>query len=141
MIVIVCIDERGGMLFNKRRQSQDTVLRKRILSLSKGHRLLMNTYSAKQFAPDSPLIIDDRFLQNATADDYCFVETDALAPHVPHIDQLIIFNWNRHYPADVHLDLDLSSERWQLLEEREFVGSSHERISEQHYLPIRGGAS
>ena len=31
MIVIACVDDRMGMLFNRRRQSQDAALRQRLL--------------------------------------------------------------------------------------------------------------
>lgn len=50
MIVILCVDYNGGTMFNHRRQSQDRLLRDRILRLTAGTRLWMNHYSAKQFA-------------------------------------------------------------------------------------------
>ena len=31
MIAVVCIDDKGGMLFNRRRQSQDRLLREDLL--------------------------------------------------------------------------------------------------------------
>jgi len=36
MIAVVCVDDRGGMLFNRRRQSQDRVLRGDLLALAAG---------------------------------------------------------------------------------------------------------
>ena len=30
MIIMVCVDDNNGMMFNKRRQSQDRVLRQRM---------------------------------------------------------------------------------------------------------------
>lgn len=33
MIVIACLDDNGGMMFNHRRQSQDSVLRAHIAEL------------------------------------------------------------------------------------------------------------
>ena len=45
MIVICVIDDHGGMLFNHRRQSQDRILRARILQRTKGKKLWMNAYS------------------------------------------------------------------------------------------------
>ncbi len=47
MIIMICLDDRGGMLFNKRRQSQDVLLRQQILTETAGGRLWMNSYSAK----------------------------------------------------------------------------------------------
>ena len=37
MKIIVCVDNQNGMMFNHRRQSQDCVLRKRILELTGGN--------------------------------------------------------------------------------------------------------
>ncbi len=139
MIVIVCVDECGGMLFNRRRQSQDAVLRKRILTLCEGHRLLMNAYSAKQFDAFAPIDVSEDFLAEAGKTDYCFVENKTLAPYESHIEKVIRFNWNRHYPADQHFDLKLSPENWALTYTYEFAGSSHERITEEHFHRITGG--
>ena len=49
MILIVAVDDRNGMTFNHRRQSQDKRLRERILSMTKNGKLWMNAYSHKQF--------------------------------------------------------------------------------------------
>ena len=42
MIVIACLDDNGGMMFNHRRQSQDRVLRAHIAALVGDARLWMN---------------------------------------------------------------------------------------------------
>ena len=47
MIVIACLDDNGGMMFNHRRQSQDRVLRAHIAALVGGAMLWMNHYSAQ----------------------------------------------------------------------------------------------
>ena len=50
MIVIACVDDRMGMLFNRRRQSQDAALRQRLLERAAGRPIWMSEYSARQFA-------------------------------------------------------------------------------------------
>ena len=82
MIVIACLDDNGGMMFNHRRQSQDRMLRAHIAALVGDARLWMNHYSAQQFDAESiqHLNVDDAFLQEAVDGDYCFVEDAALAP-------------------------------------------------------------
>ena len=67
MIVITCLDDRGGVMFNRRRQSQDRILRERIASMTAGGRLWMSRYSAGQFEGEAlpNLTVDDDFLQKA----------------------------------------------------------------------------
>lgn len=49
MILIAVVDDRNGMMFNKRRQSKDSVLQERILTMAENGRLWMNTYTYRQF--------------------------------------------------------------------------------------------
>lgn len=42
MNVIVCLDDKNGMLFNKRRQSQDKILRLNIKEFIHNKNLFMN---------------------------------------------------------------------------------------------------
>ena len=49
MILITCVDNNMGMLFNHRRQSQDRVLKERILKSASGKIFWMNHYSENQF--------------------------------------------------------------------------------------------
>jgi hypothetical protein len=135
MIAIVCIDNKGGMLFNDRRQSQDRVLRKRILSRAAGEELWMNAYSAKQFLADGSVDIrvDEAFLQNAPESALCFVETEPLAPVLARLEGLILCKWNRAYPADVFLDVQPESAGMHLVDSAEFPGSSHEKITMEEY--------
>ena len=46
MIVCVAVDDNLGMTFNKRRQSQDRVLRERLLELTQGRNCLLYTSDA-----------------------------------------------------------------------------------------------
>ena len=52
MNVMVAVDDNGGMLFDGRRQSQDSALREYILNISKGSFLWMNQYSLSQFGTE-----------------------------------------------------------------------------------------
>lgn len=67
MILIVCVDDHNGMMFNHRRQSQDRVLRADILELTGGKKLWMNAYSRKQFAESDAekIRVDEMFLDVA----------------------------------------------------------------------------
>ena len=75
MILITCVDDKMGMLFNKRRQSMDSILRERVLKMCAGKKLWMNEYSRKQFdAVAEGISVDEDFMTKAGEDDYCFAE-------------------------------------------------------------------
>ena len=131
MYLIVCIDDQMGMMFNHRRQSMDSVLRKKIISLCDGHPLWMNEYTAKQFkndiVPESK--IDENYLQKAKQDDYCFVESDDITPYFEKIQGIILCRWNRTYPADTFLKIPGNTDDWEISIIDEFPGKSHEKIT------------
>ncbi|MCI9168632.1 MAG: ribonuclease Z [Dorea sp.] len=136
MILIVAVDEDKGMMFNRRRQSKDRVLRERILSLAKGGKLWMNAYTRRQFPEDAQgeIIVDEKFLEKAGFGDYCFLENIPASPYEDRIEKIILFWWNRKYPSDTWFDIDLEGGGWKLSETREFSGSSHEKITEEVYV-------
>lgn len=133
MILMVCVDKKRGMLFHHRRQSQDRILRERILAATAHTRLWMNAYSAKQFDLDTfPHIhVSETFLSDAAPGEYCFVENVDPSSALDQIEQVILYHWNRDYPADLYFSLDLSP--FTLTRTEEFAGSSHETITEEIY--------
>ena len=132
MILIVCVDDAGGLGFNRRRQSQDRALRARMLR--KWGRLWMNAYSAGQFAKEDPVTADEDFLEKSGPGDACFAEGPAAAEALDRAEKLVLYRWNRKYPADCHFPLDLEARGWRLEETAEFAGSSHEKITEEVYV-------
>ncbi len=135
MHIIVCVDDRGGMLFNNRRQSRDSAVRARILSGLNGKRLLMNSYSFGQFEREDSterIIVDDDFLDVAESGDVCFVENIDLLSYSNKIETITVYKWNRTYPSSVKLPKELIDQR-KLVSRSDFVGSSHEKITEEIY--------
>jgi hypothetical protein len=135
MIVILCIDDNKGMMFNHRRQSKDRVLLIDMIEYSKENRLYLNEYSYKLFSDFSTenIIIDSEFLDKAGLGDYCFVEDQALLSYEHRIEKLIIYKWNRRYPADLYLDITLG-DPWKIIDTTEFKGSSHDKIIKEIYI-------
>ena len=132
MIVIVCVDDNGGMMFNHRRQSQDRVLRQRVVE--KCGKVYMNAYSGKQFQDHAEsIVVSETFLDTAGQGNYVFVENLPLLPYMAKIEKIIVYRWNRAYPGDMKLDVDVSD--WTLVSSEEFAGHSHEVITEDVYVP------
>lgn len=130
MILIACIDDRGGMLFNRRRQSRDRLLRQDLLTEAAGRPVWLSPYSLKQF-PDPPANLRpaEDFPQKAAAGELCFFEDLDPAPWLEAAEGLILYHWNRRYPADLYFPLPLKG--WTLVRQEEFPGSSHERITKE----------
>lgn len=133
LIIAVCIDGRGGMLFNRRRQSQDRGQREDLLNFCAGRRLWIAPYSVPLFGEREEIRADEEFLTKAGAGEVCFVEDRPIAPCAERIEAVVLYDWNRAYPADVHLDFDPAAAGFTLAEETEFPGSSHERIIRKIY--------
>ena len=130
MQVIMALDDNSGLMFNKRRQSQDRVLREHIANLLNGHKLYMNEYSYKMFADvDMNIVVDENFLTLAKEEDYCFVENSEILSHLDKVNSFYIYKWNRVYPADQKFDVDLAAKGWSMSVIAEFAGSSHEKIT------------
>lgn len=130
MKLIVCVDKSNGMLFNNRRQSQDSALREKIFSLVGDNKLFLNEYSARQFENTDRLIICDDFVSKATNDDFCFVENMQIP--VDCIDEVYLFQWNRDYPADMYFTVDLKT-GFKKIKVEDFAGSSHKKITLEIY--------
>lgn len=52
-------------------------------------------------------------------------------PYSDRITEVVVYRWNRSYPGDFHLDLDLN--QWRLVQTTEFAGYSHEKITKEIY--------
>lgn len=135
MKVIVMLDDASGMMFNKRRQSQDSVLRKDILSDSKDVTLWMNEYSSAQFTEDSANIsVSEDFLSKASDIDYCFVENIHLSSYIEKVNEIVVYRWNRMYPSDFKFDIQLEEPMWSMVSTIDFVGSSHDKITKEVWM-------
>lgn len=130
MNLIVCVDDHLGMVFHHRRQSRDRVLCQHLLKLAENSRMLVSPSSALLFE-NQDVAIDPDFLQNARQDDWCFGEEPPFLPFEDRIQKLAVCRWNRVYPADQFLDLNLQN--WVLLSREEFPGSSHDLITLEVY--------
>jgi len=124
MKVFVCIDDKNGMMFNKRRQSKDRVLVEKIKEIANGKQIFASEYS-KNILPEATLC--ENF---EDANGFVFVENpEGLFENK--IETLYVFKWNRHYPSDRKFNMDLTN--FKLVSTEDFAGYSHENITLEVY--------
>lgn len=96
-------------------------------------RIWMNEYSSELFRTYSgDISVSERFLEEAGEEEYCFVENVPIQEYKDEIQTVVLYRWNRKYPADIRFAIDLS--RWKMVECVEFSGHSHEKITKEVYV-------
>lgn len=134
MIAILCLDSQNGLMFGGRRQSRDRLLLEDIRQFCEGKTLLMSEYSNRLFLQYgfAGQTVNPQFLSQAGPGDICFIEGNDLLSIVDRLEKLVLYCWNRVYPADLYFDPSLL-EGWRLLERKDFPGSSHELLTRKVY--------
>lgn len=140
MNVIICLDDKNGVSFNHRRQSRDRAVTEDILKMAQGHRIFIRPDSSilfeefcaeKDNSEKAEVIVEDEDLFiNAAAEDYIFLECADVNMLPQEMHQLIIYRWNRVYPADIHFAIP---EACRQTETMDFPGYSHEKITREIY--------
>lgn len=139
MKIIVCVGDDNAMLFHNRRVSRDRAVIEDIFQMVSKEvkkdgqvRIWMNEYSSELFQTHSgDISVSERFLEEAGEDEYCFVENVPILKYEREIQTVVLYRWNRNYPADVRFLMDLSD--WKKMECVEFPGHSHEKITKEVY--------
>ena len=132
MTVIVCIEDRGGILFNKRRVGRDALVYD---DIARDHdRILLNSYSLPLFEGRIPeTVICNSPISQGSAGDVCFIESGEIKDNLDRISRIILYRWNRRYPSDVRLGFEPGEVGFSLEATSEFVGNAHERITKEIY--------
>lgn len=132
MTIYVCLDDTNGMLFNKRRQSRDAAVLEDIRA-GIPDVLTIDPFSEKLIqGAQIPYMLAPQDLTSLPPDAHFFMEIksdDILAAAAT----VVIYRWNRRYPADVHWDFALAEWGFVLQETSEFPGKSHEKITKEVY--------
>ena len=137
MNVIVCIDERGAMLFNHRRVARDKAVYADILKTVRGERLFIKPYSEKLFLPfadeaELPTVTDDP-LSVASGGEWCFIEDEDITPYYDKIEKLLIYFWDCTYPFELKLDVSFVRANFRMSERKKFAGAVHDAITRELY--------
>ena len=135
MFFIVCLDDNNGMMFNFRRQSRDRVVIKDIVNSTNGRKIFIDEYSKSLFCgyDDRVEVCKENSFSAAQKGDFCFVENLSLKPYLNQIEGLFVYRWNRIYPADFKLDIDLQNEGFKLVCKEDMEGFSHKKITKEIY--------
>ena len=75
VILIACVDDKYGLLFNGRRVSKDETVIKKLLETIGDNKLWMSQYTSSLFQEEDSkvVLIDDEFLTKSSENDYCFI--------------------------------------------------------------------
>lgn len=130
MTVFVCLDERGGMRFNRRRQSRDAAVLEDIRRECSGTLLADPCSAALLEEAGLPWSPAPRTLPR---EGWFFAEDRSARELADAADVLVIYRWNRHYPSDVRWDVDPEQAGFTLNSTRDFPGRSHETITKEVY--------
>ena len=131
MTVVCCIENNMGISFGGRRVSRDVMVCSDLLQLCQGHTLYMAPTSVKLFAglTGEEIISISETIPECNEDFY-FYEGGPQDQFLL-ADRIILYKWNRDYPSDLKLELDLS--KYDLKETYEFPGNSHDLITRKIY--------
>jgi hypothetical protein len=100
-----------------------------ILRLSADGYLYMNAYTAKMFDAEN-IFLTENGIQEGHSPVYLFAENPDQI-RAEEVEKVILYHWNRSYPADQYFPLDLST--WTKTETVEFAGYSHEKITRETF--------
>lgn len=132
MKLIVCLDDRCGVLFNNRRVSFDREVIKHIQEITAGKLLMCSGYSAELFPAQSVCISED-LPENLPDMAYYFLEGQDPTSVADRVKELIVYRWNRTYPSDYRFPIELFETRLRKVSQGQFQGKSHDRITWEVY--------
>ncbi len=97
MILISCIDDRGGLLFHGRRLSRDRVLCQDVLRTCAGSPLWMAPGSRSLFSSlrdglSSSILTSEDFLAQAAPGEFCFLEDRPIRPFLDRVESMVLLS-------------------------------------------------
>ena len=147
-MLIACVDDSLGMMFHNRRVSRDKAVIEDIVKMCGQNCLDIEEYSRKLFETkegglEKVEVLDfvsecsfaDGFLDHFDGE-YFFLENAQSIQNVMKqensVEKLVLYYWNRKYPADQYFPIDLTE--WTEESREEFPGNSHEKITKVIYV-------
>ena len=135
MKLIVCTDNRGGMMFLNRRSARDRYEIDDIINDARGKRILIAPYSEKLFAEQGgEYTISTDPLGDANKSDFVFIEDRSARDYLDEIDSIIIYSWDLPYPFDKKFDINPTAEGFELSDTIKFKGHAHDTVKKSIYI-------
>ena len=128
MEIIICLDDNNGMLFNNRRQSRDS---KVLCDIKNNLQNSLTIFPFSEKLVSSAEIPYEIMFGSASENTVLFVEDRGIKEFLPVTNKITVYRWNRDYPADLTLDIDLAKEGFRSVSVYQFAGSSHEKITKE----------
>ena len=137
MILITCVDQKNGVAFHGRRQTSDAAVFRDIFKAADN-----DMYGVEVLEYTQPLW--DAFVRAEALPSWhpafeaesgaIFTELNDCEGYELYYPTVILYRWDKVYPADVILKLDLT--KYHLVEIYEFQGTSHEKVRRETYERI-----
>ncbi len=128
MKIIICLDDNNGMLFNNRRQSRDSAVLEDVFANLGSEQLNIFPFSQKLFADFNDKV---SVCSSLAENNVYFIEDIDIKPYESQIKEIVVYKWNRVYPADFYCEIDFSA--FNAVSQTELHGSSHEKITKIIY--------
>ena len=134
MKLVICIDDRGGMLFNNRRVSRDKLMISDFAEYVGDETVYMSPYSEELFSEASlNIIVSEKPLAFAEEGDFVFLEREEPSAYMSRASEVVIYKWNRRYPFDVKMEKLPTELGFKLESVYEFKGNAHDKITREVY--------
>lgn len=139
MYLIFCVDDQYGLQFNHRRQSCDSKVIEDVINQAEDNALLVSTYSSALFKdyPEANIKVTELPEIHTMHNEYCFIERNPSKElNYADIQGIILYHWNRKYPADMVLDPHILKfiQNCKIAGVKEFPGSSHKNIRKEIFI-------
>lgn len=147
MRLVYILDQKNGLLFNKRRQSKDSILIDNIIQKVnevENATLWLSDYSKELFVDSGLELKNINELSLAEASDKDFIFIEDVSVDIQHVLEntesshyLYLCKWNKVYPADKRLDvMEDYFNHFEVLSTEIFEGNSHDEIYLEEWRTI-----
>lgn len=127
----LCIDSRGGMMFNSRRQTRDKEVIEDLVALFRKGAIYIQQYSARLFEEYENIISCTDPVADCADGALCFVEDARILNDLSSFDTVVLYNWSIPYPADVYFSFDLESLGFKRISKDKLTTDIHTKVTRE----------